>query len=294
MAKSKIAIIFAHYSENSKIADYVVEYLRALNEISSEIYFISDSFVKPDEQIKMSYLTKESIYEPHGEYDFGSYKRGFNLIENKDQYDEILFCNDSCFAPIFCLEEMYKEMSQRNVDFWGVTKNQLSDFSSNSIDKNDNLSSTIHIQSYFFVLKKVAFLSEEFISFLQSISRQTKYFDIVTKYEIGLSKVLSSFSQDTLVPLIEYCENPTIELWDKIVCEYNCPMIKIKALNVLRVGIKDVNKLLDKVGSKYPMKLIDEQLKTTRKKWSYRVAPITNWLSSIQIVRSLYKKLRRK
>ena len=63
--------------------------------------------------LKIKDLVIHHICEPHREYDFGSYKRGYrwatenNVLKN---YDNLIFCNDSAFGPFYSLESIFKSL----------------------------------------------------------------------------------------------------------------------------------------------------------------------------------------
>lgn len=111
-----------------------------------------------------------------------------NLLSD---YDEFVLANDSCYAPMFSFEKMFEVMSGKNVDFWGNTANCKKQY--NNIN---------HIQSYFVVFKKEAFLSDVFKNFIMSVKKQNKKEDVIANYECGLTQTLSDagFSWDV------YCE----------------------------------------------------------------------------------------
>lgn len=73
----KRTAVFAHYDKNNLIQDYVVYYLSELKKYAEKIIFVSDSDVLPEELKKIEGIVEQSIIGRHGEYDFGSYKRGF-------------------------------------------------------------------------------------------------------------------------------------------------------------------------------------------------------------------------
>ncbi len=175
---TKVAI-FAHYDKKNKIEDYVVYYLEELKKIANNIIFVSDSDIDSRELQKISHITSHNIVGKHGEYDFGSYKRGFlyiyenNLLNN---YDELIFANDSCFGPFFSFEKLWDKMSKKECDFWGTNENKL-EFNP-------------HIQSFFMVFKKQIFTSEVFINFIENIKKETSKQAIILNYEVGLNKLL--------------------------------------------------------------------------------------------------------
>ena len=113
--------IFAHYDKDNKIEDYVIYYLRGLSQVADKIVFVSDCDLEAEELKKISELTINNIVGRHGEYDFGSYKRGFMYCSTQRlllDCEELIFANDSCYAPLYPVEEMFSEMRDENIDFW--------------------------------------------------------------------------------------------------------------------------------------------------------------------------------
>lgn len=176
--------VFAGYNENGIIKDYVITYLKGLDEVTDGIVYIADSPLNDGELNKLKDInilyTKHSRHE---EYDWGSYKRGYNwLKENKylEKADELIFANDSCYAPLTSFKPMFKTMdNKKELSFWG---NTISTFSNK------------HIQSYFIVFRKNVINSQTFNNFINSITKQEKHIDYIYKYEISLTPILRSNS----------------------------------------------------------------------------------------------------
>ena len=170
--------IFAHYSKDNKIDDYVIFYLKELKEVAESIIFVSDSNIEAKELDKIKEYTITSIAKHHGEYDFGSYKRGFiYALENNllSDYDELIFANDSCYAPLFPFNEMFNVMSYKKLDFWGASQNGW---------ENQYSNIPPHIQSFFIVFKNNVFISDYFIDFITSIKKQDSKHKLVIKYKV--------------------------------------------------------------------------------------------------------------
>ena len=195
------AVVFAHYDKYNSIQEYVLYYLKELRKVA-------DTNLPESEISKVQPLVKLVIATPHGEYDFGSYKRGFSHIP--DDTDELIFANDSCLGPLYSLDKVFDEMQDKQCDFWGMN--------SHCIDVD------FHIQSFFMVFKKEVFRSDLFKNFISSIEKQKHKDDIILNYEVGLSQLLlkngyrvaafidkpcqaringSLFFQDKLNPLIK-------------------------------------------------------------------------------------------
>lgn len=242
--------IFAHYDKDNKIEDYVVYYLEKLKKVAEQIIFVSDSNIPENEIGKISKIVTHSIVQRHGEYDFGSYKRGFlyalknGLLEN---IDECIWANDSCLAPLFPFEELFDTMQHKNVDFWGVTENMFG-------EKEYDLP---HVQSCFLVFKKDLATNKCFIDFVNKIKQQPQKRDIIREYEIGLSQYLINlgYKYAVYVPSSNEVNNLLLERWDSIILENKCPLLKKSILQLQHKGIRtfSVKKVILK--TKYPFSI---------------------------------------
>lgn len=186
----KRTIIFAHYDRDNVVDPYVVRYLEALRPICNELIFVSDSNLSQSELAKV--CADKIIVGKHGEYDFGSYKRGFQAM-SKDA-DQLVFCNDSCYL-IDDIEALFE--FENDSDFFGVITN------------TNNYPA--HLQSYFVVFNRKVIESFAFKQFIYSITKLEKKLDIIEKYEIGMTQILlsagfsfSSFIRET------FRSNPTM------------------------------------------------------------------------------------
>ena len=187
--KKKIAI-FAHYDIHNVIEDYVIYYLSELKKFVDKIIFVSDTDLKQDELEKINNYVVHSIVGRHGEYDFGSYKRGYIYLKEEGflkDLDELIFLNDSCYAPLFPFDEMFNVMSTKQLDFWGVTSNSkgICIVDNHPVESNIN-----HIQTYFITFKSQVFLSKEFDAFMQNIAHQENKNTVIYCYECGLTNYL--------------------------------------------------------------------------------------------------------
>ena len=76
----KNTAIFAGYSEDGSISDYVVTYLKKLKEIAPNIIYVTDNQLSKNQLRKIKPYVNHVIAHRHGEYDWGSFKRGYNWL----------------------------------------------------------------------------------------------------------------------------------------------------------------------------------------------------------------------
>lgn len=172
--------VFAHYDKDNVIDDYVVCYLNALKLVAERIIFVSDSDLKESEAEKIKHIVSDCVVGRHGEYDFGSYKRGLEVFYDKYSFDidEVVLCNDSCYGGLYPFNETFEKMKTSSADFWGM--------SCACLDKPN----ITHLQSFFMVFKEHVFSKEYFRDFFSSVQKQESKVDVVSQYEIGLSQML--------------------------------------------------------------------------------------------------------
>jgi len=179
MLRNKRLIILAAHSKDNIVPDYLVHYAKELAEVGDIIY-VADNNLPRSEVAKIERVTGCVIAEEHGEYDFGSYKRGFMYALDKSllqAYNWVVLCNDSVYGPFYPLVPIFETMEAKDPDVWGFTKNTISEIK--------------HLQSYFVAMSKDVFTHAAVIAFLKDITRVADKREIVQKYEKGLSRLLS-------------------------------------------------------------------------------------------------------
>ncbi|MBR4507637.1 MAG: hypothetical protein IKP24_03830 [Alphaproteobacteria bacterium] len=223
----KVAI-FASFSGDGKIADYVLYYLKELKKVCDAIIFVADNPIFPAEVEKIKDLVIYASFKRHEEYDFGSYKRGYNYAKKAgilEETDELVLCNDSCFGPVYPFQEIFSKMDKnKDLDFWGLVY---------------NTDVKLHLQSYFLAFKKNVIESNAIHDFLKRVQHEDDFWDVVYKYEFEFTDFLikRGFKCAGFVPQ-EMPEtqfalgraghnNPTVFPLT-LIKKYNFPLIKVK------------------------------------------------------------------
>ena len=178
---SKRLFIFAGYDKDCIVDETLLHYLKSLSDLG-DIIFVTDNNL-PDSELGKIKSVKNILSVTavnHGEYDFGSYKRGFKYAKNNkllNKYDWIYFVNDSVYGPLFSIKNILEDLESRGADLTGMTDFQ-------------NKPTPIQVQSWFVgISQRVA--NEEFLSnFMNNVTHEIAKQLIVLKYEVGLSQTI--------------------------------------------------------------------------------------------------------
>jgi len=227
VAKKKRIAVFASYSYSEVVEEYVVYYLSELKKVVDDIIFIADNFASEIEKEKISHIVSYSEFSRHGEYDFGSYKRGLSYCQNYlalDKIDEIILCNDSCYGPISNFSDLFEKMSKEQCDFWGLT---------------ESTRYQTHLQSYFLCFRKKALNSAVFLDHFLDVVGESSVSDVILKYEVPLTEKLlmsglkyKAYIDQNDPETQSFARiNPNLTIFPLFLISRGCPLIKVKTMN---------------------------------------------------------------
>lgn len=171
--------ILAGFDPQGKCVDAsFLYYAKTLSDLGDLIVYFDNDLPSSEIQ-KLAPYAKYVGAKRHNEYDFGSYKRGFNWAqENLDlaSYEWVYFINDSVYGPLYPLAPMIGQLESSGSDAVGIAY-------------NPNRSHP-HIQSYFIGLRPKIFLSKWFNDFIASIKHQDEKGLVTKLYEQGLTDLI--------------------------------------------------------------------------------------------------------
>ena len=233
---NKNTTIFAAYSSDGTISDYVVSYLKRLKEISPNIIYVTDNKISKQEIRKIKPFINHIIAYRHKEYDWGSFKRGFNFLKNNPKFKsnaELILANDSTLAVIPSFKPIIDDFENKKVDFYGITANQ------------DGI---YHIQSYFMIFNPKLYTSKEFFDYLNNVTRQKDGLTVAYTYEVPFTKYFSDLGY-THKTYINYDDLSYLELNDKhcypltMLSKHNLPLLKMRTFTN-RLIVKEPRRLV--------------------------------------------------
>lgn len=242
--------LFAHYDRDGIVDDYVIYYLRSLKRVAGRILFVSDCALREGEAAKLEGLAELVSADPHGEYDFGSWKRAFQFLNGDlTGWDELILANDSCYAPIYPFEGAFERMREVACDVWGPTSNE----------KNGKFD---HLSSYFLVFRRSILQDEDFVLFFSRIKPQASAIDVIVNYEIGLSQLLAAkgYRFASLTPSEEIGSFSTTRYVHDILHSYKLCWLKVRLVRDNPRRAARLAEALDKIDGLYPRSYINNHM----------------------------------
>lgn len=184
--------IFAGFTANGNITENNLYYLSCLSQVVDYLVYVADSKANPDTIEKLIQYCDAIFIRRHGEYDFGSYKLGYNFLKDRgilDKSKQLLLCNDSIDfvgQPNDLQEIVNSSVKYDAYSLCTATYGFGKKIKSHKYEWVKNP----HLQSYFLMLDNSVFNSSYFKEFINSVSKQENKTKIIKLYEIGLSEML--------------------------------------------------------------------------------------------------------
>lgn len=169
-------VVMAHYDADGEVAPHVRRQVEALGEVADRLVVVSTAGIAPGSPAESVLRQRgELVVRPNVGYDFGSWQVGLSLVDDLDRYDLVVICNDSYVGPLVGYQQIFDTMDAHRADFWGITQ---------------TLRRGHHVQSYFVAFRGRVVRSPSFRTFWDTMTPVSERADVITRYELGLSRIL--------------------------------------------------------------------------------------------------------
>lgn len=167
-------VVLASYDPAGELAPQLRQQILAWQGQAQRLIVVCAGALQPDARRWISEHA-ELIERENVGYDFASYRAGLDAVADLSQFDDVVLCNDSFVGPLRPFAQIFAEMAERRVDFWGIT-------ASRRIEP--------HLQSYFLVFRRWVVGSPAFTGFWAAMVPLSHRREVIQRYEIGLSRTL--------------------------------------------------------------------------------------------------------
>lgn len=233
MCSNRIGIM-ALYAEDGKIDEATVFLAQEVKLLVKDLFIIINGNPNKDSIQNISRVTSHVFIRNNKGYDCGAYKYALEYVvgwKKLEEYEELILLNDSCYGPIYSLEEVFINMSNKTYDFWGITEQQ-------EIRRNKYSEKMIpyHIQSYFIVVRERMLKSRAFRGYWDNVKLTDIYELVVENFELTFTKFFNDrgFSSGAYIDSEVFCKSKdeirAYVFFDsyRLIAECKCPMLKKK------------------------------------------------------------------
>jgi lipopolysaccharide biosynthesis protein len=228
--KKRLAIYF-FYDREGIVDDYVIYMLRDLKKNISELLVVCNGKLTQKSREKLESLTLKIFVREDKGFDVWAYKEGMEYYgwDKLDQFDEVVLMSYTVFGPLYPLKNMFDEMNNRDVDFWGVTLYNGSNFDSSNFDRPYNIPP--HIQMFFLAIRRNMLHSPEFQQYWKSLPMFNDYKETISCHVTAFTKHFENkgFKWQVYVDARDFQEgscNPLILAPLELVKNRKCPFIE--------------------------------------------------------------------
>lgn len=228
--------IFLFFDKEGIVDDYILRMLGDMKKCMDHLLVVCNGFVTLKGLERLGTVSDEVLCRANIGLDVGGYRDGLFHIgfDRLSHFDELVLFNYTFFGPLDSFEEMFEEMSRRDVDFWGITKHHMMDETQNPIPGIRYGYMPDHLQSHFFALRPSLFMSYGYRDFMINRVNPRDYHESINEYEIIFTKyfedlgyVWDLYSNTDVYR--NYVFNPMMFRAKEMIRDLNCPIIKRRA-----------------------------------------------------------------
>lgn len=223
--------VYVFFDKAGIVDEYNDVFLKGLKKEVSHLVVICNGEVQPEGKKRLEEIADEVIIRENKGYDITAYKEGllYPGFDKLMDYDEVITCNDTMYGPLYPFSEMFDSMSQKDVDFWGITnfhEAQVVPFVSIEYDFLPK-----HIQSFFMVYRQSLVRSQEFQKYWSELPEIRGYSEAIGLHEVVFTKKFSDLGFRWAVysgseDLEGYTYDPLRDFPKYMIQEKRCPIIK--------------------------------------------------------------------
>lgn len=231
--KTKInrLVIYFFYDADGIVDRYVPYMLEDIVKNCSELFVVCNGKLTPEGRAVFQKLTPNILVRENKGFDVWAYKKALEQYgwDKISEFDEIIMMNSTIMGPIYPLSEMFKEMNQRDLDFWGITKYHK--YPSDPFGTIPYGYIPEHVQSHFIAVRKSMSQSLDFHNYWKTIPAIESYADAVGKHEAVFSKYFrdKGFLWESYVDtsdLEAFTHYPLMMTPTLLLKKYRCPIFK--------------------------------------------------------------------
>jgi rhamnosyltransferase len=230
--------IYFFYDQQGQVDTYVIHFLEHMLPHFSKTVVVVNGLLTKESRLQLSALPNVSIIvRENVGFDVWAYKTALDYWgwDELADCDELVMMNFTIMGPVNSFDDMFAEMSLRDVDFWGITVHNGADFDPWGQIPDGKI--PIHLQSHFLAFRHNFVVSREFQAYWDDPPQIDSYEDSVSRHEVLFTERFSNqgFTWSVYVDtsdtqrLLHY---PLFNSPVDLIANRNCPIFKRKTFLV--------------------------------------------------------------
>lgn len=224
-------VVFNFFDADQQADDYVVYLLRAIKTHAKRLLVVVNGDLQEESIQRLKSIGAEVMIRENTGLDAWAEREGLMHIglDELESYDEVLIANGTIMGPVRPLAEMFEEMNQRKLDFWGLVAHRGMDFDSFGCNPYGRIPE--HLQSFFFAFRQRLVKSKVFKEFWKKFPTISNYNESVGLYETVLTQYFADhgFVWNSYMDAEQYyllSENPLIDIPVESIKQFKSPFFK--------------------------------------------------------------------
>ena len=240
------AVLYFFYDGEGIVDDYNLYMLQDLKKSASKIYVVVNGLLTDEGRKRFETVADDVFVRENVGLDVWAYKEGMQHIgwDVVLSYDEFIMMNHTNFGPVYSTVEMFAEMDQRTVDFWGITKHNGHEIDPYNACEYGYIPA--HIQSSFIAVRQSMLKSADFKKYWDEMPMIQGYVDSICRHEAVFTEKFTrlGYKSDVYVntdDLKDVCDYPLMMMPVELIKNRRCPVFKRKSFFNVYEELMDVS-----------------------------------------------------
>lgn len=214
----KKALVYVIFESEARLQEYKLRFLKALAPLVDDVIVVVNGQLHDDDINTLEAYGKVLTRDNKG-YDTAAFREGifaFGKDKLKD-YDQLLLVNDTNIGPMRDLSQVFQEMADKQLDFWGISFGEEQE---DVTKENPYGYIPKHLQSYFLVIEKLMLNDDAFYEYWTHLTDTDSRDKAIGRHETRFTKHFADLGYR----------------YDAVVQEYEDSAMYIHPLKMLKAG----------------------------------------------------------
>lgn len=214
----KKALVYVIFESEARLQEYKLRFLQALAPLVDDVIVVVNGQLHNDDINSLENYGRVLTRDNKG-YDTAAFREGifaFGKDKLKD-YDQLLLVNDTNIGPMRDLSQVFQEMADKQLDFWGISFGEEQE---DVTRENPYGYIPKHLQSYFLVIEKLMLNDDAFYEYWTHLTDTDSRDKAIGRHETRFTKHFADLGYR----------------YDAVVQEYKDSAMYIHPLKMLKAG----------------------------------------------------------